>query len=172
MTREKWKDISGYEGKYAVSNMGRVKSYDKWVKSRNNSIAFSKGRILKPHVKSNGYNEAHLESMCAKDIHRLVLETFVGQCPKNMEARHLNGDSRDNRLCNLEWSTHKDNMHDTIKHNRSTRGDRNWNSRLTAADVQEIREKKKNGISSRSLAESYGVCPQHINAIVRRKYWK
>src|SRR5215471_1608313 len=42
-------------------------------------------------------------------VHRLILEAFVGPCPKGMEARHLNGDRQDNRLVNLAWGTRLEN---------------------------------------------------------------
>jgi hypothetical protein len=49
-------------------------------------------------------------------VHDMVLETFVGPCPEGMEARHLNGVASDNRVANLEWSTHAVNMRDMLIH--------------------------------------------------------
>ena len=55
MKKEYWKPVVGYEGLYMVSNCGRVKSFDRWVKSRNGSVRFCKGRILKPKKNKWGY---------------------------------------------------------------------------------------------------------------------
>ena len=49
-------------------------------------------------------------------IHKLVLATFVGPCPIDMESRHLNGIRHDNRLMNLRYGTKKENMSDKILH--------------------------------------------------------
>lgn len=67
---EIWKDISGYEGKYQISNLGRVKS----LKHRN------KDKILKPLVKEKGYIRVHLTSNGKNEwiyVHRLVAEAFI-----------------------------------------------------------------------------------------------
>ena len=50
-------------------------------------------------------------------IHRLVLESFVGECPQGMECRHLDGNPQNNNLSNLRWGTHSDNVRDAVKHN-------------------------------------------------------
>lgn len=49
-------------------------------------------------------------------VHDIVLETFVGPRPEGHEARHLNGRADDNRVENLVWSTHHENMLDTLVH--------------------------------------------------------
>ena len=46
-------------------------------------------------------------------VHRLVLETFVGPCPEGMECDHRNHNTADNRIENLAWITHSDNMYNT-----------------------------------------------------------
>ena len=43
-------------------------------------------------------------------VHHAVLSAWVCPRPEGMECDHLNGDSLDNRLCNLEWVTHQENM--------------------------------------------------------------
>jgi hypothetical protein len=35
--------------------------------------------------------------------HRLMLHAFIGPCPDNCEALHINGNRLDNRLENLRW---------------------------------------------------------------------
>jgi hypothetical protein len=58
-------------------------------------------------------------------VHRLVLDTFVGQCPEGMEGCHNNGDKTNNNLWNLRWDTPHSNMRDRDSHGRTARGSRN-----------------------------------------------
>ena len=49
-------------------------------------------------------------------VHRLILEAFVGPCPKDMECRHLDGNKLNNKLNNLKLGTPKENQADRILH--------------------------------------------------------
>ena len=75
-------------------------------------------RWLKPSVRQNGYLQVDLcknRKNFGRKIHRLVLETFVGPCPNNMECRHLNSCRTDNRLENLCWGTRRENTLDAVQ---------------------------------------------------------
>lgn len=70
-------------------------------------------------------------------IHTVVLETFVGPCPEGLEACHGNGDPADNRVDNLRWDTHQENMRDAVRHgthnfltDNPNRGGRRWPHQL------------------------------------------
>ena len=52
---EVWKDVKGYEGLYQVSNLGRVKSLDRWINQRSNSKKLIKSKMLKPMLNKRGY---------------------------------------------------------------------------------------------------------------------
>lgn len=57
---EEWRDITGYEGLYQVSNLGRVRSLDRYVNSGYNTKRFSKGKILSFLLQKNGYAKVML----------------------------------------------------------------------------------------------------------------
>jgi hypothetical protein len=59
-------------------------------------------------------------------VHVAVLEAFRGFRHPGQETRHLDGDSRNNRLRNLRWGTPAQNIADKVKHGR-TRGSKHWN---------------------------------------------
>ena len=110
---EIWKDIKGYEGLYQVSNMGRVKSLEHVTIRKNGSKLPVKERILKPEILHNGYLRVKLYDSSDKMkrflVHRLVCEAFHENPENRPDVNHINEDKSDNRACNLEWVTRKEN---------------------------------------------------------------
>lgn len=107
-------------------------------------------------------------------VHRLVLETYVGPCPVGMETRHLNGNKQDNRLENLCWGTHQENMRDTIVHgiSGSPKGELAGKSKLCREQVKVIFHAYHDGIGTlKELAHAFSVHLGTIHLIVRKKTW-
>lgn len=109
---ENWKDIPGFEGSYQVSDLGRVRSLDRYVNGRSNLIYLRKGKILSPAKHNDGYYQLKLSKgkSCMKTykIHRLVMLAFVGE--SELTVNHKNENKRDNSLLNLEYMTHAENV--------------------------------------------------------------
>jgi len=118
-------------------------------------------RILKPGFKPNGYCQVMLYGLDKYKwqplVHRLVLEAFVGPAPEGMEANHINGQPFDNRLCNLEWITHKENMAHSRQVLGAMQGEKNHNAKLTADLVRELRQAKADGLPISPIANRIGV---------------
>ena len=122
--RSHW-GFGGYEGKYQISNCGRVRSLQRYRYYPNYEPRYVNERILKQYIDDLGYCRVSLHNNDKgrrKKVHILVLETFVGKKPTSMECRHLDGNPTNNHIENLVWDTHAMNCKDTIKHGRSTRG--------------------------------------------------
>lgn len=142
MMNEIWKDINGYEGLFQVSSNGVIRSLDRYLPMPNGGEKLVKGRIIKQYITSNGYMIVNLGKN-RKYVHRLVAEHFIPN-PNNLpQIDHINTDKTDNRVCNLRWVTHKENINNPLtidKKNKpiiqfSKDGEliRKWNS---AMDVQ------------------------------------
>lgn len=111
---EIWKDIAGYEGLYQVSNLGRVRSYDRYVVKIHPKLLtpytfILKGKVLKNKVHDNGYLYVSLYSdKTPKNhyIHRLVAMAFVqGHDDVNNVVNHKDENKKNNHWTNLEWCT-------------------------------------------------------------------
>jgi hypothetical protein len=127
MVAEKWKPVIGYEDYYQVSDLGRVRSLDRVVNSRNNCTRIIPGRILKP-INSGGRYIVFLtdgnSNSRQRRIHHMVLETFVGPRPKGMDGCHDDDIQDNNKLSNLRWDTRSENLKDKFRN-----GYKNANSR-------------------------------------------
>lgn len=113
--QEIWKDISSYEGRYQVSNYGRVKSYgfNKTTSSGGNYI--TKPQLLKSWINTLGYVKVGLTIKTGAkskhySVHRLVGEAFIDNPDNKPQINHKNGIRHDNRVENLEWSTASENV--------------------------------------------------------------
>ena len=97
--KEEWRDIKGYEGKYKVSNLGRVYS-------------FYKRECLEPgEVK--GYLQVSLYKNGKRNIfnvHRLVALHFIPNSNNYKEVNHKDENKQNNRVDNLEWCDRKYNQ--------------------------------------------------------------
>lgn len=100
MEKEIWKDVKGYEGKYQVSDLGRVKSFTQ----------DPNGKILKSKLNKRGYRCYVLLDHKQFTLHSLVLNAFVPNVNNYKQIDHLNNDKEDNRLVNLQWIVAKDNV--------------------------------------------------------------
>lgn len=100
---EIWRDVDGFEGEYQVSNIGRVRSLDRFAKhSIGKTKAKIKGRLLKPSYYKEGYTYCTLKDKKYK-IHRLVAKAFIPN-PYNKETvNHLDEVRDNNRMWNLIW---------------------------------------------------------------------
>lgn len=109
---EVWKDIQGYEGKYQVSNLGRVKSLARYRKNNGNSQTFQEERILKQSINNCGYCIVELSFEGKRkrySVHRLVANAFVKNDEGKEQVNHKDENKQNNYADNLEWCTCKEN---------------------------------------------------------------
>ena len=173
---EIWKDVVGYDGRYQVSNMGRVRSTDAYITTKAGWQTLRKGRLLKNVVGNHGYNIVTLwreNRHRTQLVHLLVLNHFVGSRPEGMEACHNNGMKTDARLSNLRWDTPSANNMDKLLHGTMVHGEKVIQAKLSEASVAAIRSEYASGDKTqRDLAAAYGVTQSTISRVVRGTCWK
>ena len=114
---ETWVPVRGFEGLYEVSDLGRVRSLDRWIayisKYGKPYKTLTKGRILSLKI-SKGYCLAHLSHQgkaIHKTVHRLVAEAFIPNPDNLPEINHKDENTTNNAVSNLEWCEQLYNIH-------------------------------------------------------------
>ena len=111
LSNEVWKDIKGYEGRYQISNMGRVRSVERVVIWKDKSEKHYKSRIMKTRQKQGYVSVCLFKDYKRQDfkVHRLVAETFI-QNPNNLPfINHIDENKLNNKAVNLEWCSREYN---------------------------------------------------------------
>ena len=94
-----WRNAQGYDGRYQVSNEGAVRN--------------AAHRPLKMFANRHGYLQVWLslngKAKCHR-VHRLVAEAFIPNPDNKPLVNHINGDTADNRVENLEWCSASENQ--------------------------------------------------------------
>lgn len=104
-----WRDVSGYEGLYQVSDSGVV---------RNKRTS----AVLKVSINHGGYERVklykHIDGKrVAKTflVHRLIALSFVPNEENKPQVNHIDGNKKNNCANNLEWCTQSENLAHSVR---------------------------------------------------------
>ena len=167
---EVWTPIIDFDG-YEVSSEGRVRSSRAYGRSK---APLKQKRLLRPTIQRDGYLRIDLRrdgQTFHRQLHCLVLESFVGPCPPGMECAHDDGVRTNCALDNLQWKTRRDNHADKLRHGTHQSGEANGAAKLSAEDVRQIRA-QRGFLSQTHLAHMFGVTNSTIHLIHAGRNWR
>lgn len=143
------------------------------------SIFGPKGIKIKPIIKHGGYLGCTMNGRDVR-IHRVIAECFIPNPYNKTQVNHINGDKTDNRACNLEWSTPRENTRHAYAMGLASGtgdsrcGENNGRNKLTWNDVKYIREHydpKDSNNNQTALGRKFGTGSNAIHKIVHNKTW-
>jgi DNA-binding XRE family transcriptional regulator len=165
---EHWLPVVGYEDLYAVSDLGRVRSFHA---GRGKG---KRGGLLKQVIQADYLTVALCRNGTQRNgkVHRLVMEAFIGPCPEGKQVRHGAGGRLDNRLVNLCYGTPGEDSDDKIRDGTMNFGEKHGLAKLTYAIVDECRRRHADGESQASLAREFGVSQKTMHRAISGETWR
>lgn len=172
---EIWKPVVGYEGRYEISNLGRVKSLARTMNHyrATSGKAYIEERFLR--LLSGGKRNRKLKFLAYGGgngqkrllyVHQQVMYAFIGTRPSGAVIRHLDGNDQNNCLDNLCYGTSSENARDRVLHGTDARGSKSAMAKLTEMDVLEIFRLKWYGRTPAEIAPKFNVCKDAIKGIL------
>lgn len=161
---EIWKPVSGYEGIYEISSLGRfaaIRNGERFLRKINKATSYRSVSLKKREQDERqkvGY------------IHVMVAKAFLGDRPSGHVVRHKDGNKYNNSVHNLCYGTPFENKEDDVR-NEIHKGERNGNSKLNEVAVKAIKLLFTHNISEAEIARHLGVTQAAIRAIKIGRNW-
>lgn len=171
---EDWEIIPGHPS-YEVSSMGRVRcwSYMDKPRHRPRNLKLGSGKKLNYHQITLSKGARQKREWVY--VQRLVVEAFLGPAPKEgMEINHKNGIGTDNRVENLEWVTHSENLLHAVRVGLkiTKKGEDSHSSKITNLQALEIKQRIVNGEKPRHISKDLNISKSVIGNIRHGSSWK
>ncbi len=163
---ERWRSVVGFEDKYQVSNLGRVRK-------------IQDGVLVSQHLNPDGYTELALWHEGRNHyfkVHTLVAAAFLGPRPLGKEVNHIDLVRSNNKASNLEYLSHAQNLaHSSANGSKfGARGERHGQAVLTRQDVIRIREARRSGYFSSyaEMSRSLNIPYHLVYRVARGIFWR
>ncbi|HEY5722885.1 MAG TPA: NUMOD4 domain-containing protein [Allosphingosinicella sp.] len=172
---EVWVPAPEFEGRYEVSNLGRVRSLARVEQSAKGKRVV-KGGLLTPSKNGDGYLQVCLRidgKVRMTGLHRLVCRAFHG--PPNIlqnEAAHLDGSRTNARASNLKWVSKRENHFHKRLHGTLPFGEKHPRAKLTEVTARLALEGLATGLTCKEVGALLGVSSSAIEDIKKRKNWR
>lgn len=138
---EIWKDITGYEGYFQVSNLGNFRSLDRRIKYKDSGTRLYPGKPLLKETILDGYQRIVLMKEATKKrfmCHRIVAQEFIPNPENKPFVNHINGNKSDNRVENLEWCTQSENELHSFRNLGNTMAGKTFPKRIKCIETNMV----------------------------------
>lgn len=165
------KDIKNYEDKYCINQSGQVfsKNFRRTGKLHELSQSKQSNTYLMQTLSAFGLSRTF-------HVHKLVAETFLPNPNGYKHIIHLDGNTHNNNVSNLQWVEEQDYLEHCYATGLKTRPkaakDVCFGRKLTKDDVVDIRSLSAKGVANIQLASEYGVSKDTIYKILKGITWK
>jgi hypothetical protein len=164
---EEWREIPGTEGKYLLSNYGRIKSFH-----------FKKEGQLVKFYKMKNYLAVSLQKVTySKYVHKLVAWVWLEK-PSEMHVHvmHIDGNIRNNYYKNLQWITREESLKRVSelmkeKTQKKSKEELITYSKLNEKDVKLIKSMLLRKTPQHIIAKMFKVSEMQITRIKRGENW-
>lgn len=169
---EEWKPLIGWETVYQVSSLGRVRSIDRVVLTKAGISVPHAGRVLKLYDNGKGHLCATLGTRSqSKAVSRLVAKTFVPNPDNKPQVNHIDGNTHNNSVRNLEWVTNSENMLHCTRYLGKKRLEGHNQAKLTTEAVEDMKIVRGFGATYLAISRAFGVSRRAASMAINGKTW-
>lgn len=154
------KDILGFEGKYAITREGKVWSFPK--KPRNPMGSFLAQSNFRGYKIVEMWKNGKFERI---RVHRLVAEAFIPNPENKPYVNHKNCVKSDNRVENLEWVTHQENMQHARLNKRWEDYENKYAYKKRNASIIRLRNA---GCTLKEIARVHSITHQRVCQLIKK----
>lgn len=178
--KEVWRNVTGWEGIYQISNYGNVKSMERFFIKDVAKLGFKQAVLMPEMVRAVGrhkfgYGRASFwldEKAKHFSVHRLVALEYIPNINSYKQVGHIDNNPKNNHVSNLVWCTQKQNIQHCVDSGRWHLGEKNGNSKLNKSQVLEIRKMLSDNVGVNKIARTFNVTKCPIQSIRDGKTWR
>lgn len=165
----KW--IQGYEGIYSIDIFGKVYSEERVVigpRGRKQFVPATERKLMKH---GTGYLTVGLANQGKTKtfrVHRLVAQAFILRLPGLDDVNHIDGNTHNNWVGNLEWCDQIMNSAHAKHMGLYLSGEDNPAAKLLETDIDVLRDRYENGELLQDLALEFGVNRNTVSKHLRK----
>lgn len=173
---EIWRDVAEFNGKYQVSNDGRVKRVSGYRVERNNILTGSVGPTGYVMFSLRTYSDG-ISKLYRRQAHRLVALAFIPNTENKRCVNHKDGNKQNNHVDNLEWCTYAENMDHAYETGLRTppftafSGADHATTKFTKGQCDEMMALRKDGYTLQFIANRFGAGLSTVSRICNGQHW-